>query len=226
MTVDVIIPTKGLPHLIDCVVSLKHLPFPITLDVVREGSNWAEAVNIGLDRKSASDNDILIMDDDVVLLSETFRSFSMWKSEADIFGFKLLFPDMTIQHAGGYIRRDGMTHVGFKKSENEFSFPMMCAHVTASLIYIKKHVFQKIGKFTEMPGLQFEDVDFNLRALKDGFKILYLPTKAIHKETATKKEDPKFHERMAQNMDIVINKHLMDKAFLDMLDAFPHAYYR
>lgn len=198
MKVDVIIPSLAKINLAGAISSLRYmLDYGIEpiVHLVLEGKSWPEAINIGL---AESYNDVIIMDDDVVILPDTFANFKKAYKKADIFGFKLLFPDGRIQHAGGFItNKIGHRGYGEKDTYNE---PEYVDHVTASLMFIKKKVINKLGGMaTDYPGYQFEDVDFNIRAKKKGFKILYLPDVAIHYESLTKKQDEKFNEKLMQN---------------------------
>lgn len=190
--IDVIIPTLGKPHAIEAFKTLHHLPFPIRLHVITDGENWAQAINIGLER---STGDVLIMDDDVRLLEDTFKDFDKYKDLADIIGFKLLFEDGRIQHAGGFYSNGGLGHIGFGQRFGHTA-PYFVFHCTASLLYIKRHVLEKVGSMSEFGGQQFEDVDFSVRAIKEGFKILYNPNKAYHLESASKGQSADFQEKM------------------------------
>jgi O-antigen biosynthesis protein len=197
--VDVIIPSKAKLNIAPLIAGyrflLDHKIEPI-IHLMLEGNSWSEAINAGL---AESKNDVLICDDDIVLYPDTFKDLEDNFDKADIFGFKLLFPSRKIQHAGGFIT-ETIGHRGFGEDQDTYNEPEFVDHVTASLMYIKKEVIEKIGGMaTDYPGYQFEDVDFNIRAKKAGFKIMYLPGKAIHYESFTKKLDPEFNEKLNLN---------------------------
>lgn len=205
---DIIVPTRYLsPVWKESIESVKFVPLKYKLHLIDKGSNWAEAINLGLKESS---NDILIMDDDVILKEETFKNFD--KTVGDILGFKLYFPDERIQHAGSEIRENGVCHL-----DQEFEEPLTVPHVTASLMFINKHVLKKIPFMTEMPGYQFEDVDFNFRALKEGFKIVCLPNSAIHYQGATKQQDSEFEKKASINSQIIHDKFYSNPEFRQML---------
>lgn len=215
MIIDVIIPTLKKPHAFEAIASLKYLPFPIRLHLITEGDKWAEAINLGL---CEAKGDVLLMDDDITLLPFTFKDFDKYYHDADIFGFKLLFPDGKIQHGGGMINLFGFGHYGYGKPQNECSEPQYLAHCTASLLFIKRYVIEKIGLMaSDWPGDHFEDVDFSLRAIKEGFKILYIPNPAIHHETASKKDNGNFE---------INHKILRSKWFRDIavMEDYPKPY--
>lgn len=188
MKLDIILPTLNYPHLSNFLESLKYLPFDYELKMVSEGKNWAQAINIGLDYFKNSNNDILICDDDVVFLPETFKDFESKKDIADIIGFKLLYDDNTIQHGGCIIYPNGHILQEFKHEENHELPERFVSHCTTSLIYIKKDVINMLGHMHEFSGEQFEDVDFSLRALSEGFTIYFLDNTAMHFESKTKSQ--------------------------------------
>ena len=221
MKVDVIIPSLGKSHAFDALKSLKHLPFGIRLHLVTEGNSWPKAINIGL---SESTGDVLLMDDDVRILPDTFTDLNIYYDKADIFGFKLLFEDGRIQHAGGFSRDGCLGHIGFGQYKG-FDVPYYTCHNTASLLYIKRHVVEKLmGMSMDFKGVQFEDVDFSFRALKEGFKILYIPNKALHLESQTKKESPEFNERMFENYNALRKRYFTDMSFLMEVEKYPKQY--
>jgi GT2 family glycosyltransferase len=120
-------------------------------------------------------------------------------------GFKLLYPNRTIQHAGGFF----VGHYGQHQPEDTNNEERYCDHITTSLAIIKKHVFDKIGLMAEdYPGDQFEDVDFTIRMKNAGFKKMYVPNKAIHYESGTKKQTiPDFNHRNNLNYDELCRRH-------------------
>jgi len=193
------------------------------LHLIYEGATWAQAVNIGID-ESKEPGDFLIMDDDVFLREETFSLVEKHYNDADIFGFKLLFPDNRIQHAGGFVDGDAVTHFGYGGRPELYPDPQYVAHVTTSLVYIKRHVIDKLGGMAiDIPGVQMEDVDFSFRALKAGFRILYLPGTAIHLESATKRNifGTDFENRIKEAHSEIVLRHLNDEPFKQILGGFP-----
>ena len=215
MSVDLIMPTLGKPHALRALESLQYLPFPVRPHFISGGGGWPQAINIGLER---SMQDVLLMDDDVQLLPDTFKGFD--PLAGDIIGFKLLFPDGRIQHAGGFCYQGQLGHLGYGKSGKEFNEPMWVCHCTASLLYIRRGAVEKLKQMVVWDGAQFEDVDWSFRALKAGFKILYFPGAAIHHESQTKKQAPDFGAKMQRNLRQLIDTHL-NSAMEDLLSGYP-----
>lgn len=221
-TVDLIVPTLNRPHSKLSMAYLRHFPFSGNKFFINEGNDWPEAINIGL-RKSDKNSDVVLMDDDIFLMPESLSLVSPFYEDADIFGFKLLFPNGKLQHAGGLFRGGTVGHRFFMEDDNgQADERCFVAHVTTSLIYIKRRVIDKLGGMAEdYPGSQMEDVDFCLRAIKAGFKIMYLPSPAIHLESATKKDNAQFRIKMMQNIIELKRRHLNDPMFYQTLESYP-----
>lgn len=222
--VDVIIPTLGakskFDHPYTCFENLHHIPWPIRLHLVNGGKTWAEAINIGLKQTDGS-NDVILMDDDVFINKDTFNSIEKYYDQADIFGFKLKFANGKIQHYGGFVRNGTIGHIGWGM-DDKFTEPIYACHATTSLIYIKRHVIDNLKGMSEtMPGVQMEDVDFNFRAIESGYKILIVPEDAIHLESATKKYQPKFQERINEAFQEITNRYLKDEELVAILESYP-----
>lgn len=206
--VDVVIPTIDIKRIGKTVDSLKYLPFNANLIVI-SGRKTVEAYNEGIRRSSL---DVIFMDDDAYLTEETFKDWDNYYPMADIFGFKCLFPDeLTIQHAGArcyadpYSKTVDFGHIGFRDiDDGTWDDPRYVCHIGPAVGYYKRHVFDKVGLFAEdYPGVYYEDVDFSFRALKEGFKILYVPNKCIHAYKMTN-PDP---EGTIKNKQELVERH-------------------
>lgn len=196
--IDVIMPTldKNGTRTKDSLAN--YLPFDYNLIEIRDPGGWANAINCGLKLRGRK-NDLIIIDDDVEILADTFFGFNTFYRQADVFGFKLMFPDSErIQHDGGWVSPDGRSGHIF----NESGVPSYVPYVTASLTLIKASVLEVVSQMRVWPGYQWEDVAFCLDAWAAGFRVAYLPNKAIHAETATKGHDPRFAEKFHVNADI------------------------
>lgn len=227
MTVDVIIPTLRKPHAFICLSQLRYMPWPINLHLIPEGRTWPEAVNIGFDEvKAGPGNDVVLMDDDVFIEPTTFSLLKAYYDEADLFGFKLRHADGSIQHAGSMWHKGQVVHRGWGEADQgQYDKPIYCCHVTTSLIYIKNSALEILGGMArDYEGMQYEDVDFNFRALKAGLKIMYLPGPATHLESASKKFLAGFGDGMTKNKLELYRRHVdNDPAFLAIIKKFPYS---
>lgn len=214
--VDVIVPTRR-PYLFLTVKSFQGLPVE-SLHIIRDGDSWVDAVNKGI---RESKNDVLIMDDDIKLQPRTFSLLEGAYPAAEIFGFKLLFPDNTIQHAGGMVSRLSFRHRFYKEPDiGQADHAKYVPHCTASLLLVKRDVFKTIGGFQKLApgGMSFEDVDFSFAALLAGFNTMYLPGPAIHYESAYKKRRPFFKARMYMNAAWLAAKYYNNKRLWEIIN--------
>lgn len=221
--IDLIIPTLRRQHAFQCLTRLHHVPWPVRLHLVTEGKTWAQAINIGL-RQCTGTNDVVLMDDDVFISSDTLRPVDDYRNDADIFGFKLKYADGRIQHAGGIYRSGMIGHIGINEENRPaFDTPYYVCHATTSLVYVKRHVFDRIGGMAEdIPGIQCEDVDFSFRAIKQGLKILYLPSEAVHLQSASKRSLAEFSDSaVGKAWAAVFERHLQDDEFRAHVESFP-----
>lgn len=216
----VVIPSLGRPHLGVCLEFLKGHDWD-DLHIIQEGKSWPEAVNIGLSRVHAG-QDVILMDDDIFLTPETFKNVPRHPTDSAIFGFKLWFPDGTLQHAGGEWNGQGIRHRFYQEEDRGQADQMLeVPHVTTSLCYITAQALEILkGMATDYPGMQFEDVDFCFRAIKAGIPIVYTPGPAVHMESASKKHLPLFNTRMAMNQIELGKRYLQDPEFVAKLESF------
>lgn len=192
---------------------MNYAPFDVDLQLVTDKIGWPKSINKGLEGWTG---DVILIDDDCLINKDTFKDFDRYYPHAEIFGFKLLAECGAVLHAGGKLVGLSVTHYG------EGDVPKYVIHVTTSLCYIKKEVIAKIGGIDEnFPGYQYEDVDFNFRALRAGFRVMYVPTTAIHKTTQTKKHFGDFAKGMGENAAELGRRWMSTPEWIDFLKEFP-----
>lgn len=220
-TVDVVIPTMGHAHIARSLATLRYIPWPIRLILVPEGKSWWEAVNIGF--SEVNQNDVILMDDDIFLREGTFKFIDKHYEQADIFGFKLLYPDgKTIQHGGGIVQNGAIYHMGMGQPRENNNESIFCCHVTTSLTYIKNSALRALGGMaTDYPGMQYEDVDWSFRAMSLGLKLLYTPGEAIHLETASKRTIPGYVQKFNENYMELRKRWFTDLEFVARMQEYP-----
>jgi GT2 family glycosyltransferase len=108
-----------------------------------------------------------------------------------IAGCKLLYPDGTIQHAGGtlYGPRGESAHVGrHAPDDGRFDQVADVDCVTAAALAISRAALEQIGPLDEgFAPAYYEDTDWCYRARAAGFRVVYQPQAVVthHESTAT-----------------------------------------
>ena len=146
------------------------------IDYIKNKENYglAKALNIGI-KKHFYSKYTMLLNDDVLLFPDTIdRMLKTIMNYNNIYGIPavLINPDGTSQWmktkiiGGGYISTSKIKFVKF-------------ASTTACLY--KTEIFRKIGLFDEFYFFYNEDLDFSLRAKRNGIKFILDPTiKVIH----------------------------------------------
>lgn len=105
-------------------------------------------------------------------------------------GSMLLYPDGSIQEAGGIVWENGEAHhYGWRDSPDDrrFNFAREVDYCSAASLIVKQELFQRLGGFDRrFAPAYYEDVDlcFGVRSL--GFKVIYQPmSRLVHFEGVT-----------------------------------------
>lgn len=158
---------------------------------------WAAAANALLDQAAESGHDAIFVDDDVTILPEFFR-LRYYYHLADVFGFRLR----------GRPGQEDQCGWGLQRPNPYPDKACYCAHVTASLMYVRAEVLQAGVRFPYWPGLHFEDLQFTYECWLKGFAVAYLPLPALHDIApaagdvmigATKRNESNLKERREMN---------------------------
>ena len=140
-------------------------------------------------------NDIIARPGWIVPLLKTLR-----RSEIGIAGSKLLFPDDSIQHAGiglGFWGLPAMIGRNYSGDGGSFDQSKNVMAVTGACFAVKSEVFQDLGGFDERFFFSYEDVDFCLRARKEGILTRYCAESELyHFESATSSKSPVHEKRI------------------------------
>lgn len=105
-----------------------------------------------------------------------------------IAGSKALYPDGTIQHAGGRIDAQGNgSHLGYRQpDQGQYDRPADVDYVTGASLALHRDLYDTVGGFDEGFGRAYcEDVDLCLRARAVGRRVVYLPYSVLvhHEES-------------------------------------------
>lgn len=137
-------------------------------------------------------------------------------------GPKLLYEDGTVQHAGVLLGLNAVaSHAFINAHENDIGLygrlrvPYNYSAVTAACLAIEKAKFEKVGFLNEKLKVAYNDIELNLRLLKEGFynvvvpqvKLYHLESKSRGLDTSTEKYNKFLQEQkfMYDNYGDIIN---------------------
>lgn len=146
------------------------------VDLLENNANiyWAGGNNMGIKYalKKYNPDYYFLLNDDTKTIQKDWLKKMVETAESNekigIVGCKLIYPDGSLQHLGGYMKGPFMT-TG-KESKKQV---VEVDHVMGSALMIKKEVISKIGLIDEIfiPYL-LDETDYCLRAKKAGFKVI------------------------------------------------------
>ena len=153
--------------------------------------NYSEAINLGV--KSSDSELVLLLNNDMkVIDSQWLRELAQWAllPEIGVVGAKLLYANQTIQHAGLVIGLQGfMGHLYLNAPDHYYGllgsvdWYRNVSAVTGACQMIRRSVFEELGGYDEEYQLLLSDIEFCLRAIKNGYRNLYNPfVSLIHYE--------------------------------------------
>lgn len=161
--------------------------------------NFSRQVNRGI--ALATGELILLLNNDIAIiepnwLREMVSCFSY--PDTGIVGARLLYPSRRLQHAGVIVGLGGLAGHWFMDRREEVPGPMARLHVRQSLtavtgacMLISRHCIDQVGTFDEEGfAIAYNDIDFCLRAVSKGFRVIWTPfATLIHHESASRGSD-------------------------------------
>lgn len=131
-------------------------------------------------------------------------------------GAKLLYPDMTVQHAGVIVGVGGVAGHGQKHAtrDDPGHFGRLAIHhnasaVTAACLLVKRAVFEQVNGLDERLAVAFNDVDFCLRVREAGYRHVLTPhAELIHHESKSRGLDdtPVKQARFNQEVEFMLDR--------------------
>ena len=150
-------------------------------------------------------------------LYETFSNFP----GTGFVGSKLIYPDGSLQEAGGIIWRDGSAwNFGRNQDANipSFNYAREVDYCSGASIMVPRNIFDEIGGFDEIYAPAYcEDSDLALKIRQCGYRVIYQPTSVvIHFEGITSGTDT---DQGVKSYQIENSKKLFDR-WKDFLKAY------
>lgn len=166
------------------------------VEVVRSGRNlgFAAAANLGAGHARASH--LLFLNPDTIVDPGCLRAMAQRASVpgAGVVGCKIFAADgSTLQHAGGTVRRNGLTeHLGRGEADRgQFDEPGPIDYVSGAAMLLSLRTWRRLGGFDErFWPLYYEDVDLCLRVRALGLRVAMEPLATLrHHEGASSWQD-------------------------------------
>ena len=154
--------------------------------------------------QAASGEIIVLMNDDVEPVSADWLNeliAQAQRPENGVAGPRLLYPNGTIQHAGMVVGiMDGAGHPGRAGLESAFwpwiRYARNVSAVTGACMAVRRSVFEELGGFDTAFPVNYNDVDFCLRARRAGYNVIYEPASVLrHHESSTRLRGTTWQER-------------------------------
>ncbi len=116
------------------------------------------------------------------------------RPDVGVGGARLWYPDDRVQHAGVVLHpQSGASHVhqGLERGATGYlgraALQQSMAAVTGACLFVRAAVFGEVGGFDESFDVDFNDVDFCLRAATRGYRTVWTPHANLrHDEGATR----------------------------------------
>lgn len=173
--------------------------------------NWSRLCNLGA-RKAAGDV-LVFLNNDVEILTEGWLEELVRQAcrpDVGAVGACLLYPNLTVQHAGIVLNMTGLAGHVFRRSPFEAPSiggpPYLVREVTAvtgACLAVRRETFERAGGFDEehLP-VNYNDVDFCLRLRSMGLRNIYTPfARLLHHESSSRRLMEDTDERKASAMN-------------------------
>ncbi|MEY3220857.1 MAG: hypothetical protein RIT27_2214 [Pseudomonadota bacterium] len=198
--------------------------------VVRDDGtfNFSRLVNNGV--KASKGEMILLLNNDTEVISpsnwlEKMIGYAQ-REEIACVGCKLLYDDQTIQHAGVICGLGGIashSHLNLPVSSPGYYARLTIVSnysaTTGACFMIKRNLWEKVKGFDETLAVAYNDVDFCLRLLSNGYRHVVLPEVLFyHHESKSRGLDdtPEKQRRFSQET------HVMKQRWQHIIDHDPY----
>ncbi len=161
--------------------------------IVRSSANRGFAGGCNLGVAAAGGEYLLFLNDDAVAAPtwiDELVTFADDHPGAGAVGGLVLFPDGTVQEAGGVVWREGNTAVvgrGGQPDHPDVAYARRVDYASACALLVRRRAWDDVGGFDEdfFPAY-YEDADLCLRLRDRGWEVWYTPAaRVVHAESVT-----------------------------------------
>ncbi|HWB70301.1 MAG TPA: glycosyltransferase [Solirubrobacterales bacterium] len=144
--------------------------------------NFSAKINLGAIHSSGEH--LLLLNDDIeVTTPDWLERFAMYSEQEEIgaIGARLLWGDGRIQHVGVDFHRGlpGHTYRTFSGSYRGYMNAVLiarnCLAVTGACLMTRRELFEELGGLSTTLPVNFNDIDYCLKAYSSGHRIVYDP---------------------------------------------------
>ena len=156
------------------------------ITVARTDNNVRFLLNCNNAAKRAKGQYILFLNNDTQVMDNWLMPLiTLMESDDKIgmVGSKLIYPDGTLQEAGGILWNDGSAW-NFGNGQNpespQFNYVKEADYISGAAIMVKKSLWEEIGGFDErFAPAYYEDTDLAFEVRKHGYKVMYQPLSVV-----------------------------------------------
>lgn len=204
---------------------IKQNPKIKVIEIKEKGFHYSKIINAGVEK--ASGDYILQLNNDTKLLTPNWLELMIGyaqNKEIGAVGARLYYPDKSIQHAGiayGIAGMAGNLLVGLPYGKHGYfereAATRNVSAVTGACLLARREIYEEVdGMDEECFKVAFNDVDFCLKILEKGYRVVYNPyVELIHEESKTRgyEDTPEKKARFEQEVSHFQEKwkHLLEK---------------
>jgi O-antigen biosynthesis protein len=179
--------------------------------------NYSQINNYAVEQ--AQGDYLLFLNNDTEILTPDWIDAMVEQSQRKSIGAVgslLLYPDLTVQHAGVILGIGGVaghSHKNFPAAVPGYISQLVSTNnysaVTAACLMCRREVFELVGGFETELAIAFNDIDFCLKLISHGFRNVYLPHVVLyHYESKSRgyEDTPVKKARFAQEINYMRQK--------------------
>ena len=150
-----------------------------------EPQRFIEACNSGA--KAAQGKYIILLNNDTEVtdgwIDELIEGFQRFPNVGAV-GSKLLYPDGTLQGAGGIVWGSGNPWnygTGQNPWDPRFMYARQVDYICGAALMTTKEIWNEVGGLSEyLKPMYFEDTDFSFKIREAGYKTYYIPSSIVY----------------------------------------------